>query len=218
MHISNLPEARAQIVDGSFQRFTCPACSHVFRVERTAVYTDFDRGHYLAIEPPAEHAAEAAIAAHEAVFDSSFTYGPAVSEELGWQLTKRVVFGFDAAREKLLLWDAGVDDRAFEAAKIDALADAELIPPGSGPTPWVLRVEQIMDRGHILCRRLEAAWRVLDSRVDGTRIVAMPRTVDWHTVPAATLQARVDAPDTIASDYPWLSHPWLVDATLGAPP
>lgn len=216
MHVSNLPEARAQILDGSFQLFTCPECGHVFRIERRAVYTDFDRGHYLAIEPGNREATAKAVAEQEAVFSEAFTYGPEVAAKLGDALIRRVVFGFDAAREKLLLWDAGIDDRAFEAAKLDAMKAAGLTSARNTRSPCVLRLEKLMDRGHILCRRVEATWRVLSRRGTHTAVVAMPRTLGFNTIPAAMLAARVDAPDSIVRDYPWLGHGWLVDGVLGA--
>ena len=50
MHITQIPYVHEQIINGAFQLFDCKKCKNHFVNERTSVYTDIDRGYYLAIE------------------------------------------------------------------------------------------------------------------------------------------------------------------------
>ena len=51
MHITRIPFVHEQIINGTFQLFDCRECKGHFVIECTSVYTDFDSGHYIAIEP-----------------------------------------------------------------------------------------------------------------------------------------------------------------------
>ena len=42
-----VPEIVQAIVDGSFHRFSCPACGCGFRVDGPLIYTDFERKHWI---------------------------------------------------------------------------------------------------------------------------------------------------------------------------
>ena len=53
---------------------------------------------------------------------------PDVAREIGARLTPRVVFGWPALREKLLVGDLGLDDVALEAVKATVLRASASIP------------------------------------------------------------------------------------------
>jgi hypothetical protein len=218
MHITRLPQAKEMLLDGTLHRFTCPdeGCAHAFRVERTAIYTDFDDGRYLAIEKPHEPDVRTLRTAHAEVFEACFSFGPPAAERLGWGLTHRLVFGYEAAREKLLIWDLGLDDRVVEAVKADLLREQWLAPDGPGPRPWQLRLDADIG-GNLLFKRSASRHSVLARSADGSLTARPLAVVDYHTVPRAAVATRAEDPESISRDYPWLMDGWVVDATFGAP-
>jgi len=118
VHISWLPEVRETVRDGTFARHTCPSCGLTVQIESSTAYTDFEHGQYVGVESPERTDWRVARAHHLRVFDECFTFGPPVAEELAGSMIHRVVFGVHALREKVLVWDAGLDDRAVEAVCI----------------------------------------------------------------------------------------------------
>lgn len=137
LHITRLPAQRQAILDGTFHVFRCPSCGDPTVVEAPAIYTDFDRHHYVAVEVEGDW--REARRRHQKAFDDAFTLGPPMAEELGRSMTCRLVFGYRALREKLLCFDHGVDDRVLEALKA---------PRGGG---WRLR--EVLAGRHLLCDR-----------------------------------------------------------------
>ena len=187
IHITRLPAVREDIVAGRFQRTTCPHCGFQAQIESTTVYTDFDNGQYIAVEPPAPKDWRAALAPHQAVFDRCFTMGPPIAEELGRGIRHRLVFGVDALREKVLLWDAGLDDRVLESCKGDWLASE-----GKGPRDEELRLTGVLPGGHCVLRRLSPRRELLGHT----------------TLLADDYQRRLSG---TGSQYPQLMGDWVVD-------
>jgi CpXC protein len=114
------PDLRAAILDQSFQRIECPHCKGSFRIEPQMNYIDVERGQWLAAFQRDRIEQWRAL---EGVAMEGFNraYGPASSaaeQELGASLKARVVFGWDAVREKLLAFDADIDDVALEQLKL----------------------------------------------------------------------------------------------------
>lgn len=145
LHITRLPLIRQQLLDGTFQIFTCTACQKPTVIEATVVYTDFERFEYVAVETSGSATWQAALARHKTVFQGCFENGPPIAHDMGAKFKRRVVYGFRALREKLLLWDAGLDDRVVEAVKGDLIADE-----GEAPKRIVLRLSRILEGGHLL--------------------------------------------------------------------
>lgn len=145
LHITRLPQIRQQLLDGTFQIFTCPACGKPTVIEATVVYTDFERFEYVAVETSASAKWQAALARHKTVFQGCFEHGPPIAHDMGAKFKRRVVYGFRALREKLLIWDAGLDDRVVEAVKGDLVDDE-----GEAPKQIVLRLSRILEGGHLL--------------------------------------------------------------------
>ena len=188
MHISWLPHVRAEVLDRRFQRLRCPGCQLLLHVEAPAVYFDDGRGHYIAIAPTVRTgAAHAEVEAHRRAFDQALTNGPPIAQDIGRVMRHRVVADHEALREKLVLWDAGLDDHAVECAK-GRMQQQVGIEPGTE----VWRVEEVLPGGHLLCR-------ADDGRVEVVPQIELP----------ADREAAVE-------EFPWLGDDWLVDVALGA--
>jgi ribosomal protein S27AE len=132
LHVSRMPEIRARILAGTFHRFDCPACDQsVVLHDRTFVYTDFDRWHWITCYPRGGLRYRSALHAQaEEAFDQVLRReGPAfVREEWAPRFVRRVVYGLAALREKLLVLEAGLDDRALERFKWMLVRDVPLSP------------------------------------------------------------------------------------------
>ena len=114
------PDLRDQIVDRSFQNQTCGKCDKTFRVQPEFNYLAVEDGQWIAALPleklrdwesSEKHAAE--------MFEKS--YGPGSSESaqaVGAELSRRVVFGWAALREKIVAHQNKLDDVTLELCKI----------------------------------------------------------------------------------------------------
>jgi len=124
------PDLRAAIIDGSFQATDCPNCGTRLRLPAHLSYTDQGRGQWILVDAPE------ALANLDTVEDEAWTafedlYGPAASEaaqELGRDLTPRLVFGWPALREKLLCREYGLDDVGLELLKVAMLRNIKGAP------------------------------------------------------------------------------------------
>jgi hypothetical protein len=206
LHVTRLPRIREQLVGGTFQVYPCPACRASALYEATVVYTDFERGEYVAAETPSSATWQTALTRHQTVFRDCFEAGPAIAQDMGAKFKRRIVFGFRALREKLVLWDAGLDDRIVEAVKGDLLADE-----GEAPRDVVLRIARVLDGGHLLFAAYEPVALPGELPPDQLRVVQQPAPHDFFTAPAARYAARAAEPSAIARDYPWLHDDWFID-------
>lgn len=210
LHITRLPHIREQLRAGRFQVYECPACRSPAVFEATVVYTDFERHEYIACETVASASWQAAIARHQTVFRDCFEHGPPIAQEMGKAFKRRLVYGFRALREKIVLWDAALDDRAVEAVKGDLLKEE-----GEGPRDVVLRISRVLDGGHLLFSVHDPIRRPDDVPPGAPLVMALPPAHDFLTAPAAMYAARAAEPSGIARDYPWLADDWLVDVHDG---
>ncbi len=210
LHITRLPHIREQLRTGRFQVFECPGCGSPTVFEATVVYTDFERHEYIACETAASASWQAAIARHQTVFRDCFDHGPPIAQEMGKAFKRRLVYGFRALREKIVLWDAGLDDRIVEAVKGDLLKEE-----GEAPRDLVLRISRVLDGGHLLFSVHEPIRRPDDVPPGAPLVMALPPPVDFLTAPAALYQARAAEPSGIGRDYPWLADDWFVDVHDG---
>jgi len=127
------PDLRDAILDGSFQRETCPSCGHAFRVEPEFIYIDLGRAQYIGVWPASRRGQWRACAAEtRSVFETAMgRNATAEARSLGEQLVVRVVFGWPALVEKLLAQQAGIDDRTLEVAKLAVMRSQDETPlPG----------------------------------------------------------------------------------------
>lgn len=125
------PDLREEILRGTFQSQTCSACGKTFRVQPEFNYVDIGRGLWVAAFPLEKRGDWQVHEDHaEAIFQKS--YGRNASQAaraLGANLTKRLTFGWSALREKIVAFDAGLDDITIELCKlavIRGLADQPL--------------------------------------------------------------------------------------------
>jgi len=119
------PDLRAAILDGTLQVTTCPACQEEFRIDPQFNLLDMGRGQWISVQPQTRMT-EWLAEERRAVETFDLAYGKRASpsaREVGDTLAVRLVFGWPALREKLLLSDAGLDDATVELAKLALLRD-----------------------------------------------------------------------------------------------
>ena len=140
VHASRAPQTRAAILDGTLHRMQCTHCAAAIVIDAELLYTDFARGHWVQVGAAADLARWPTIERDAlAGFQRWLTAtSPAIAPEAA-RFTVRVVLGLDELRERLLLWDAGLDDALVECAKHVALRQQPAIR-GAGHR---LRVERV---------------------------------------------------------------------------
>ena len=133
VHITRVAHVREEIVARRFHGFACGACRETIRVQKSFVYTDFGRKHWVLVALAAEVAAWPAWEAQlRGDVAHAFDRGSPLVHEIARGFQVRVVFGYEELREKLVVWDAGLDDALVECVKVRALAeDPGLAAPGS---------------------------------------------------------------------------------------
>ncbi|MEO8081236.1 MAG: CpXC domain-containing protein [Caldimonas sp.] len=163
------PDLRDAILEGTFQRGTCPACKTMFRVDPEFTYMDIGRGQYIGVWPVSRRVEWRSCADKtQEVFEQTLGSGAsAEARSLGRKLTPRVVFGWPALGEKILARQAGIDDRTLEVAKMAVLRTRDDVPLPGGQE---FRLVGELDGDPVL------AWVRTDDerRQDGIR---MPRAL-----------------------------------------
>jgi hypothetical protein len=164
VNIGRHARPREQILARAFQRFPCPRCAVVSVVEDAFTYVDFDRKQLLALYPRAEQPRwRERDAEVRALFERNFTADglPGAARELGEGQRVRSVFGLEALREKLVCFDAGLDDAALEAMKVELLRRGLPMPQSVDDQ---LRLDEVRDDALVL--RVEDGGTVTASRRD----------------------------------------------------
>lgn len=120
LHVSRRPDVREQILDGTFHRFTCPACDGPVVLEGRLAYTDFPRRHWFTVVPRIDlrHREELAAFARRSFEMTMQERAPQMVQGWAEEMTQRLVFGLASLREKLVIFDAGLDDRVVELLKL----------------------------------------------------------------------------------------------------
>lgn len=117
------PDLRDEILAGTFQTVTCGECDEAFRLEPDFNYLDAGRGQWIAGMPASRMPQHDDLeTVSKEAFDRS--YGPDSSpaaQDIGNDLQARLVFGWPAMREKILIRDCGLDDEVIELLKIDLM-------------------------------------------------------------------------------------------------
>src|SRR5581483_8553084 len=106
------PDLRTAILDGSFQAVPCASCGTTLRLPPHLTYLDMGRGQWIVVDAfaalPNWKASETeAQGAYDLAFGAD---APEAAREIGEGLSPRLVFGFPALCEKLIVGDLGLDD------------------------------------------------------------------------------------------------------------
>ncbi len=146
LNASRRPDLRDAIIDRSYQRFTCEQCEQDFRSEPHLAYLDIQRNQWILAKAQSHLAQWSDFeAAAQVLFDDN--YGANANEAaqaVGETLTVRVVFGWSALREKLLIEQAGLDDVTVEYVKVLLLRALDETPLADDAE---LRFESLGDDG-----------------------------------------------------------------------
>jgi CpXC protein len=130
VNATRTPAYRAAVLDGTFQRFVCAGCAAPFVVEEPFLYLELGRKLLIACAPVDE---EAHWPRYERMalerFEEDLGSGaPAVARQLGEGVRLRAVFGLAALREKLVCFEAGLDDAVLEAFKLELCRSGAGLP------------------------------------------------------------------------------------------
>ncbi|HTR49328.1 MAG TPA: CpXC domain-containing protein [Kofleriaceae bacterium] len=126
LHISLRPDLRKQILDGEFHRFRCPRCATITQIDGLLAFTDFPRRQWFTVAPgnglPWR---KKWLALARESFETTMERN-APPMVVGWarEMTRRLIFGLASLREKLVIFDAGLDDRVVELLKIQLIRDS----------------------------------------------------------------------------------------------
>lgn len=127
INIRRVPRARDLVLAGEFHVETCPACALRITIDRTFLYTDFGRRHFLQVfrraQAPGWQRCEATAFR---TFAEGFVGAPPAIQQVARTCAVRAVFGLAELAEKLRVWEAGLDDALVELLKL------ELVTQGTG--------------------------------------------------------------------------------------
>lgn len=162
------PDLRQGILDGTLQNNVCSECSETFVLEPDLNYMDAGRGQWIAAYPIYRILSHLEAADEMTkLFDKSFGESAGKAEqELGNSLVGRVVFGWPAMREKLLIKELELDEVVVELMKIDFLRDGDDIPFDAASE---LRLVEVDGTTMVFCwfgPAVEDSKRILELEVD----------------------------------------------------
>lgn len=144
VHISRVPHVREQILARTFHSFTCAACAETFTVAKRFVYTDLDRDEWLLVALASDEASWPTWESQlQKDLTAAFDHGSPLVHRFARRMRARVVFGYESLREKLVIWDAGIEDAVIECIKVRAIAQDPTLAGSQ------LTVDRISDAGAI---------------------------------------------------------------------
>lgn len=135
---SRAPELRALALSNGLNRAACPRCGRVHELDAEVVYTDPGRGHWISVARRSDLDRWAAV---EQSAMTAFRTGLETTAAVRFADARmRVVFDLDELRERLAIWEAGLDDAVVECVKLDCLREC---PTMRGPRDRlrVVRIE-----------------------------------------------------------------------------
>src|SRR3569623_242685 len=177
VHIARVPEIRTAVLERTLHRATC-RCGHELVVDTAFTYVDVERGHWIQVEPDRRRPDWAAVEAHtmRALTRGLDLTSPIISG-LAENARRRVVFGIEELREKLVVWDAGIDDGLLECIKLRAWIDMPALMRAS------LLADRVTDDGGLELVRSDARR---------------------FAVPASWVDRALDEQPSLAARYPEL--------------
>lgn len=112
------PHLREQVLEGTLHRPTCERCGARFELDRPFSYMDLPRNEWIGVYGLQLEGAWAEVEAHpQEVHDLALHKAPDFVFDIAVDARVRTVFGVDALREKLICFDAGLDDVELEVFK-----------------------------------------------------------------------------------------------------
>jgi hypothetical protein len=181
VHVARAPEIREQLFARTFHAVTCKSCRAVFVAARPLIYTDMDRKHWIQVALEEERLRwpelEELVGS---VFTRAFTGSP-LARELSERMKRRLVFGLEELREKLVIWAANLHDAAIECLKIE-----------------LIRREPVLAHSRLVVDEV-APDHAMTIRIDGQRVMR----VDGATVEQFDGDARLEGrfPELFGGDY-----------------
>jgi hypothetical protein len=150
VHVNRMPQVRDDVLARRFHRFAC-GCGETIAVDTSFEYTDIERKQLVLVSTNSMRAEWPALERElAAIVHRVRDLGSPLVHWIVEGLRARVVFGVDELREKLLLWQVGLDDALIECIKVRAwTADLTLAAPGSR-----LLVDEVADDDTLRCRWL----------------------------------------------------------------
>lgn len=129
LHVSRRPDLRERILDGSFHGYACRQCGKRFTVEKRLAYTDFPRKQWFTVYPRIDlrHRGELVEFARRSFQATMVERAAELARAWAPQMIQRVIFGLASLREKLIVFEAGLDDRAIECLKLQMYEAAGLV-------------------------------------------------------------------------------------------
>lgn len=126
------PQLRDDVLGRLFHRVAC-ACGLEIQVEAELPYLDVDRRQLLLVGRADSLATWPELEARlRGVVHGALERGSPLLQPFVRDVQSRVVLGIEALREKLVVWEAALDDGLIECVKIRAFAaDPALAAPGS---------------------------------------------------------------------------------------
>lgn len=115
-NVARSPELGVAARTGMLNRCSCPSCGAMHAGAAPLLYADTARGQWVAVAPRARLATWREVE-KELLVAMQHLSSPQV----------RVVFDLDELRERLTIWDAGLDDSVVECVKMRCLAEAPTI-------------------------------------------------------------------------------------------
>lgn len=124
------PDLRDAILDGSFQAQDCPECGGLLRLPAHLTYIDIGRRQWILVQSAdALERWRAEEVEAQGIFEQNFGAGaPEFSREIGEGLIPRLVFGWPALREKLVVAELALDDATLEMLKIQVMRNVPEAP------------------------------------------------------------------------------------------
>jgi hypothetical protein len=189
VHITRVPEVRTSVLDRTINRFTCSGCAQRIEIDHAFTYVDVERGHWVHVEPTRRRSEWGAVEEHtmQALTRGLDFTSPIVSE-LAVSAQRRLVFGSEELREKLIVWDAGIDDGLLECIKLRMSIDE----------PSLARARMIAD-----CVSDDGGLELV-------RVDADPRS--RFAVPAAWVDRALDDHASLRARFPELFRGGFVNA------
>ncbi len=123
LHGPLVPNLRAEILEGKFQRFSCEECGDWFFADGPMLWIDFERKQWIGLFPSRWEAAWRALEGDplDGWQLGLIEEAPPLLQAMAGGFQVRAVFGFPQLRDKLRALEAGLDDRWLEVLKLDLM-------------------------------------------------------------------------------------------------